>query len=60
MSITDLMELGDAGKEIIYLLDEILESVESPRDFEDTTAQCEYVERTIELIKLELIKLKQK
>lgn len=60
MTLLQAMELGETGTEIDYLLNEIKDAIHSPEDFEDTTAQAEYIEDTISMIKTELTKLKEK
>lgn len=60
MTIIQAIELGEAGNEIDYLLNEIKDAIHSPQDFEDTTAQTEYIEDTISMIKEQLTKLKAK
>jgi hypothetical protein len=57
MTISDAMQLGDCGDEIIYLLNEIKDSVTSD-DFDDENHRMEYIDDSIYMIKNELTKLK--
>jgi hypothetical protein len=57
MTISDAMQLGDCGDEIIYLLNEIKDSVTSD-DFDDENHKMEYIDDSIYMIKNELTKLK--
>jgi len=59
MTILDSMQLGNCGDEIIYLLNEIKDSVTS-NDFDDENHRLEYIDDSIYMIKNELTKLKLK
>tara|TARA_R100001463_G_scaffold14048_3_gene37231 strand:+ start:52 stop:231 length:180 start_codon:yes stop_codon:yes gene_type:complete len=59
MTILDSMQLGNCGDEIIYLLNEIKDSVTSD-DFDDENHRLEYIDDSIYMIKNELTKLKLK
>lgn len=59
MTILDSMQLGNCGDEIIYLLNEIKDSVTSD-DFDDENHRIEYIDDSIYMIKNELTKLKLK
>ena len=66
MSITDLIELGQTGEDIIELLDDVRDAVNQPEDFNDDQGefdhdhQMEYVDTTISMIENLLTKLKSK
>lgn len=59
MTLLDAIQLGDCGDEIIYLLNEIKDSVTSD-DFDDENHRLEYIDDSIYMIKNELTKLKLK
>ena len=59
MTILDSMQLGNCGDEIIYLLNEIKDSVTSD-DFDNENHRLEYIDDSIYMIKNELTKLKLK
>tara|TARA_R100000750_G_C2252591_1_gene60685 strand:+ start:116 stop:295 length:180 start_codon:yes stop_codon:yes gene_type:complete len=59
MTLLDAMQLGECGDEIIYLLNEIKDSVTSD-DFEDENHKLEYIDDSITMIKNELTKLQLK
>ena len=59
MTILDSMQLGNCGDEIIYLLNEIKDSVTSD-DFDNENHRIEYIDDSIYMIKNELTKLKLK
>lgn len=59
MTILDSMQLGNCGDEIVYLLNEIKDSVTSD-DFDDENHRLEYIDDSIYMIKNELTKLKLK
>ena len=59
MTLLDAMQLGECGDEIIYLLNEIKDSVTSD-DFKDENHKLEYIDDSITMIKNELTKLQLK
>lgn len=65
MTLTQAMALGSTGEEINDLLDELLDAALQSKtnehyEFEDLEHQQEYLEDTINMIKLQLTNLKQK
>jgi hypothetical protein len=68
MTINELMDLGIVGEDLLDNLKEIKESVSEIKKadfkkdstFEDTDHLQEYIEETINMIKINLTKLKEK
>ena len=68
MTINELMDLGIVGEDLLENLEEIKESVSEIKKadfkkestFEDTDHLQEYIEETINMIKINLTKLKEK
>ncbi len=65
MSITDAIELGNTGETINELIGELRDAVNSKQgqkdyEFEDEDHRLEYIEDTINMIQLNLTKLKEK
>ncbi len=68
MTINELMDLGIVGEDLLDNLEEIKESVSEIKKadfkkestFEDTDHLQEYIEETINMIKINLTKLKEK
>lgn len=62
MTLTQSMQLGDAGAEILHLLKDVKECAIQRKsidgyEFEDEAHQAEYIEDTIEMIINQLTKL---
>lgn len=65
MSITEAIELGQTGETINELIGELRDAVNSRPgqedcEFEDEDHKLEYIEDTINMIQLNLTKLKEK
>ena len=68
MTLNELMDLGIVGEDLLENLEEIKESVSEIKKanfkkestFEDTDHLQDYIEETINMIKINLTKLKEK